>query len=247
MVAIDPRGGSNRYKCNYDFFKKWSPKMAYVLGFLYADGDVTNTALSSRTQYVKFTNTERDIIEKIRRVLGSEHTIQIRPPQVISYRNGKFLNREVFALRIGSREMFNDLLNLGVTPNKSKTITFPLVPKEHLSHFVRGYLDGDGCIYTKYEEGKTRGRIRVIFTSGSKRYLEELKNTLSKAFDIKGGSIYTGNHAFNLVYSTQSGIKILERIYKKKGNLFLERKYNKFHKYIENRQELTKTVTLSRM
>ena len=39
-VAKDPRGGHNRSSINQDFFKSWSPNMAYVLGLIYADGTI---------------------------------------------------------------------------------------------------------------------------------------------------------------------------------------------------------------
>jgi len=48
MKSLDRRGGSNRYKFQINFFKRWSNKMAYVLGFLYADGCIVD-AVSSRT------------------------------------------------------------------------------------------------------------------------------------------------------------------------------------------------------
>ncbi len=44
------RGGHNRYCCDKDFFKHWSDKMAYVLGFLFADGNITDaTKIIKRT------------------------------------------------------------------------------------------------------------------------------------------------------------------------------------------------------
>jgi len=68
MVYFDPRGGSNRYSIKTDFFQKWSNEMAYVLGFLYADGCIVDAAKSSRTQYIKFASKDKEIIEKIKSV-----------------------------------------------------------------------------------------------------------------------------------------------------------------------------------
>lgn len=44
--ALDPRGGHNRYKFDKDFFKKWTPEMAYVLGFMYANGNIMDSVIS---------------------------------------------------------------------------------------------------------------------------------------------------------------------------------------------------------
>ena len=49
MFSIDPRGGHNRYKFKTDFFERWTPEMAYVLGYLYSDGDIEDVRESSRT------------------------------------------------------------------------------------------------------------------------------------------------------------------------------------------------------
>ena len=45
--------------------------------------------------------------------------------------------------------MWEALNNKGCVPNKSLTLTFPskdIVPSNLLRHFIRGYVDGDGCI-----------------------------------------------------------------------------------------------------
>ncbi len=60
IMIIDQRGGHNRHSFNKEFFKTWSDKMAYVLGFLVADGSITDANTSSRTQYVEFTNTKEN-------------------------------------------------------------------------------------------------------------------------------------------------------------------------------------------
>ena len=65
MFSIDPRGGHNRYKFDKDFFKKWTPEMAYILGFLYADGDIEDVRKSSRTQYITFVSVDKEILESI--------------------------------------------------------------------------------------------------------------------------------------------------------------------------------------
>jgi hypothetical protein len=45
-MFCDVRGGYNHNKINENFFKTWSPKMAYILGLIFADGaieDVRNS------------------------------------------------------------------------------------------------------------------------------------------------------------------------------------------------------------
>ena len=71
-TKLDPRGGSNRHRVKTDFFQKWSNEMAYVLGFLYADGSITDARKTSRTQYIQFASKDRDILINIKAQLEDD-------------------------------------------------------------------------------------------------------------------------------------------------------------------------------
>jgi hypothetical protein len=53
-------------------------------------------------------------------------------------------------LTFSSREMCKDVEKLGGIKHKSLILEFPsfdIVPEKYMSHFIRGYFDGDGCIW----------------------------------------------------------------------------------------------------
>ena len=53
-------------------------------------------------------------------------------------------------LTFSSVEMCQDLTNLGAVRAKSLLIEFPdenIVPEKLMPHFIRGYFDGDGCVW----------------------------------------------------------------------------------------------------
>src|ERR1700722_5093049 len=50
-----------KYSVDEHFFKKWNPVMAYLLGFIYADGCMY---LSARGHYFALTSTDESIIER---------------------------------------------------------------------------------------------------------------------------------------------------------------------------------------
>lgn len=237
--TIDPRGGHNRYKFNKSFFTKWTTKMAYVLGFLYADGNITDS-VPSRTQYIKFTNTEKDILVKIKSALESKHKIYRTPPRLVRHKNGEYLSRESFSLRIGSRKMFNDLISIGVVPNKSKVIAFPNILSGYLYHFIRGYFDGDGCVYIYMSKGKTKNKIlrklSIIFSSGSYKFLNGLKDYLFKNSSIDG-FICRSTGCFQLRYDTDESVKLFKLMYKDSDNLYLTRKFKIFVNYFKLRPQ----------
>jgi hypothetical protein len=238
MFSLDPRGGHNRYKFNQDFFEKWSPEMVYVLGFLYADGDIEDNRKSSRTQYITFASVDKEILEAIKKSMGSEHGLNYRAPKDVTYKDGKtYKSVESYRLRIGSKKMFGDLLKLGLTPRKSLTIKFPKdIPDDYLGDFIRGYFDGDGCVFLEKAKGISQPviikKLSVIFTSGSYIFLQGLANVLERKLSVSHDKIYNGSRSFQLRYSTADSIKIFEFIYRNcSGDLYLKRKFDIFREY----------------
>lgn len=218
-----------KYKVNEKFFEKWSSNMAYVLGYIYADGSLDDSPYM-RGKYIQITSTDEDSIQRIKNWLNSEHKTNTKKSNFIG---GKIC----FILRIGSHKIYNDLLKLGLCPNKSLTINFPKVPQKYLGHFIRGYFDGDGCIYFEKSKGKSGQsiikRIRTIFTSGSKRFLEEMNDVL-KSTGIDNGKIYLSKRSYQSVYNTKDSIKIFKLIYADTGiNSFFMRKFKVFNDYFE--------------
>ena len=150
---------------NRKFFKTWSPRMAYVLGYFAADGCMLKNARGAH--FIKFHSVDKDLLELLKNLLGSSHKISVRKP----LRSEQTL----FRLQVGSKDIYYDLLRLGLTPAKSKTITFPSIPASLIPHFIRGYFDGDGHVsVSRYlRKGRNAKISRTIlsgFTSGSKNF-----------------------------------------------------------------------------
>ena len=150
-------------KCKVDekFFNTWSSTMSYILGYMYADGSIIDSPYM-RGKYIQINSIDKDSILRVKHWLKSEHTITTAHSP---FSGGKI----IYKLRIGSHALYNDLFKRGLYPNKSLTVTFPRVPKKYLGAFIRGYFDGDGCIF--FEKGKGKNgtlitkRIRIIFRS----------------------------------------------------------------------------------
>ncbi|MCX6790389.1 MAG: hypothetical protein NTV60_02565 [Candidatus Kaiserbacteria bacterium] len=217
---------------NKDFFKKWSPEMAYVLGFFAADGYMTLNERGAHFWNIQIT--DKNIVEGIRRTIQSGHKIGVRV--------GKGNEKLMYRLQIGSKEMCGDLLKLGFTPNKTKSLSVPHVPKKYFPHFVRGYFDGDGNVWVGYvhKERETKLRtIRTVFTSCSEAFLEAMQEQL-EGFDIHKGVLSKGKgNYYRLTYSVNSSLKLSDFMYNHKvpipEGLFLERKRNRFREFIEMR------------
>lgn len=214
---------------NQDFFKVWSPEMAYVLGYLAADGCMIKNRRGG--YFIEFTSTDRILIENLRRVVGSNHHISER-----IRRNPKW--KTAYRLQVGSKAWFQDLSSLGFTARKSNDLVFPNVPTEYLGHFVRGYFDGDGCVYFNSlafaDRKNKRWILLLLFTSGSRGFLDSLKAILSE-FGVKGGYVFEKSRGFDLRFSHKDSLAIYMMMYHTApiSDLYLPRKREKLERAIQ--------------
>ncbi|MDP1688922.1 MAG: LAGLIDADG family homing endonuclease [bacterium] len=210
---------------NEDFFKKWSPEMAYVLGFFAADGNMIKNKRGAH--FIEFTNTEKNILTKIKRIIKTDLKI--------SERKKKMPGKTVYRIQVGSKEIYNDLIKLGMTPNKSRTIVLPKIPKKYFSHFLRGYFDGDGCVnvcsYYKTGRNMLSTVINCNFVSGSDKLLKAIKNSLTDFGIVKGGSLCFCNRGYRLAFSINDSFALYNFMYKNSSDLFMPRKKLIFEKY----------------
>ncbi|MBP7741409.1 MAG: hypothetical protein KA104_01830 [Candidatus Pacebacteria bacterium] len=214
---------------NQDFFKKWSSEMAYVLGFFAADGSMLRNGRGAH--FIEFTSTDRVLIEHVQRVVGSGHLIKSRE------RGGRC--KTAFRLQIGSKNWFEDLSKLGFTQHKSNELAFPEMPPEYFRDFVRGYFDGDGCVYFKSHFAKDRNKERwvfqTLFTSGSRVFLEKLLSEV-RVYGVQGGRIATKSKSgYDLVFSWKDSLALYRLMYHtaKVADLYLPRKREKLEKAIQ--------------
>ncbi|MCJ7792651.1 MAG: hypothetical protein MUP45_01620 [Candidatus Marinimicrobia bacterium] len=244
-MVRDPRGGHNRYKVNEKLFKIWSHEMAYVLGFIYADGCLIDSCKSSRTQYLSIASKDSSILHKINQALGCKKPLYKVQPKIIKYPNGIYKNSLTYVLRFGNKVMFNDLINLGLTPRKSLSLKLPQIPSQYFSSFLRGYFDGDGCLTLSrpYKNKNRAYRVRLVLTSGSKQFLNDIGSSISEFTEIQSKNIYQQVNSFHLVYCKTAALKILRFMYSdiEQNKLYLDRKYERYLHLLKIKKIRSKT------
>lgn len=214
---------------NENFFAKWTPQMAYVLGYFCADGCMFVNPRGSR--YIAFYSSDKESIMRIRSMIGLENKITQRERNNVNW-------KRLFSLQIGSKKIYANFLKLGLSPNKAKRLSLPKVPDKYLHHFVRGYFDGDGCIsygnYKKKNRGKPSFVLMLRFASGSRVFLESLSRKLSSSAGLNGGGILKNTGGFHLVYSKKDTMKLFDFMYNRvSSQQYLQRKYKKFQEALE--------------
>lgn len=130
-----------KYQVNHSFFHEIStPSQAYVLGFVFADGNVSlrkdkNQGGGNCLQIFLQTRDEQ-ILCDIAREMESSHPV---------FRN----KNNSCGLVITSDGICRDLITLGCTPRKSLTLQWPSIDKSLERHFLRGLFDGDGSVWSQ--------------------------------------------------------------------------------------------------
>lgn len=186
---------------------------AYWLGFLYADGCITNDAVILTLQ----ANDLKHLI-KFRDSLENFTKEPIYRAETNSY-----------CLYFNSKEMINDLKHVGCMSRKTFILRFPTtnqVPTKFIHHFMRGYFDGDGCIYVNPNKSGTNS-VNIV---GNKNFIDEYKRTLFESINKKNDIKYRFYNN-NIVSFTLGGNIQIKKIYNflyKDATIFLDRKQEKF-------------------
>ncbi|MFA5877400.1 MAG: LAGLIDADG family homing endonuclease, partial [Candidatus Paceibacterota bacterium] len=216
-------------KVDKNFFKKWSAEMAYVLGFFAADGYITLNKRGANFWCIQIT--DKALLQSIKKAVQAEHKISVR---------ARVANQKpLYRLQIGSKEMCNDLRLLGFAERKTNNMTIPHIPAHFFSHFVRGYFDGDGNVWSGHvhkDRKKPSRMLMTMFTSGSARFLQELHGRLRLSV-VQGGYIYTAKQGYSrLQFATGDSLKLYDFMYNQQDplprGLFLKRKKKVFEKYV---------------
>ncbi len=201
--------------------------MAYILGFMYADGNMVETKRGNH--YVAIYTADEPLLVSMAKCMKCEHKIAARVSTTgCTYR-----------IQVGSKEWFYDLGVIGLFPDKTKRMRLPVIPEKYVGDFIRGYFDGDGNVWSGliHKERKTNTlTIQVFFTSCSHLFLQDLRKLLH-GLGISGGGIYTPKNVnfSRLTFSSNDTLKIYEIMYNSPHKLYLKRKKVVFKQFMKLR------------
>lgn len=205
------------YNVKHDFFEIIDSELkAYILGFLVADGNISKKE-GNRKQRISFNNAidDYEILSLIQQNICPDTKIYF-----IDNQQGVIKRKLQCRLRFVSQQISDDLQQLNIIPNKTKNITFrmPVLKDIFLSHFIRGFFDGDGHV----------NKNCLTFVSTSKKFLEDIADYFKLPFRIieeKNKSVY---YRLCLNINKNTIHNIYDKLYKN-SNYFLNRKKIKFN------------------
>lgn len=147
------------------FFRTWTPQMAWVLGVIFTDGCMYENEMGGR---IAISSVDAEMLEEIRSHLSSTKEIK-------QLKQSYDKTKSILLFEFFREDMRKDLEYLGLTPRKSLTMKFPEVPKQFVRHFIRGCWDGDGSVFTE------NSKVRASYVCGSRLLVEAIVGHLLEA------------------------------------------------------------------
>lgn len=196
---------------------KWSSNFAYAIGLLVTDG-----CLSKNGRHITFTSKD---LEQIKNFLKALNITDIKIGQSFSESSGKkiFYNR----IQFGDVLFYKFLLEIGLTPAKSKTLQQVKIPQKYFFDYLRGCFDGDGYSYSYWDKRwKSSFMVYIGFVSASKIYTHWLQAQIFENLGIMG-HITSGkkkDYCYQLKYAKADSYEIFNKMYLNKNSLYLQRK-----------------------
>lgn len=222
-----------KYKYDINYFEVIdTEEKAYWLGFIYADGCISND--SKQQLIIELCKQDKIVLEKFISCINGNNQI--------------YENKHSYRLAICQKDFTNNLLDKGVFPKKSLLLKFPntdIIQKQLIRHFIRGYFDGDGSISCNkyYNKGKNRYYYISEFNIlGTISFIESILKFLpSSKYKIKHETKQTNVYKYR-VYNRVDIVKIFHYLYDD-SNIYLERKRDKFMDIIDLENKYSQKYT----
>lgn len=201
---------------------------AYFLGILYADGcnqtDVNTVSLSLQEK-------DSDLLIKLNSFIYKNKPLRIKPNPNINHQTSLILT-------IHSKHISKRLEELGCGKAKTFSLVFPeWLNKDLYRHFIRGYFDGDGCIYNSKDP--------AFSLVGTEEFLLEVQKIMADEIGLSITKLSTRHKERNhnirtLQYHGKNTCLLIREWLYKDSCIHMNRKYDKF-------KEIEKTVHITRL
>jgi len=114
----------------------------YLVGLIASDG-----CLSPDGRHIDITSKDRDFLKRLVEKLNITNRVTVK---------NSGANDQAYHIQIANRNFYDFLQSIGLMPRKSLVIDSLDIPGIYFLDFLRGMIDGDGCI-RKWTHPTTRG------------------------------------------------------------------------------------------
>jgi len=202
---------------------EWTPQLAYAVGLLVTDGNLSND-----NRHVIMRSVELCMLETFKNCLALKNIIGIARKK-----NGDISYRVQFS----NVRFYDWLVRIGLMPAKSCIIGAVAVPDEFFRDYFRGCIDGDGSIQTYQDRYNIyRGRqyvtqrLFIKLVSASEKHIRWAQDKLKVLTGIHGAVIrkppQTERHVpiWELKFAKKESLQLIAWMYYQSDVPCLERK-----------------------
>lgn len=191
-----------------------SEEKAYWLGFIYADGYISNEGF-----IFELGLQAKDVahLHKFNRFMEcNDNNVKYHPKITLDK------VYDGYRWNIKNEKLWNNLKTHGCVPNKSLILEFPDISifsdYSLIKHFIRGYWDGDGCI-------SFTNKTKIVSVLGTNMFLSEMKNYVPTLKDKN--VLLHKNETYVIQTTHKKAYETLKFLYQD-ATIYLDRKYEKF-------------------
>lgn len=189
---------------------------AYWLGFLFADGSVCRF---SNNIELSLKGDDKEHLEKFNAFLKNKKDVKVTK---VCCNNKDYTRCKCV---VTDKHFHDNLISLGCIPKKSLVLKFPnlniFYDHSLIRHFIRGYVDGDGCLsYTK------SGRLTIQII-GTKEFLDVLNSLLPVQASVYRKDERHKHNTYSISFACSSADCVAKYLYKD-STIYLNRKYDRF-------------------
>ncbi len=160
---------------------EWSPELAYAIGIIATDGN-----LSPNGRHLCIRSADYELLETVKECLGLDNEITKKRKLLSVY----------YSLQWGGRAFYLWLKSIGLMPAKSLVLGALTLPDDFFPDFLRGVIDGDGCIRVYQDRWNTfknpkyvYERVYVTIASGSFPFLAWIQGQTTRLCGVTGALI----------------------------------------------------------
>ena len=180
-----------------------------LVGLITSDGN-----LSKDGRHVDITPKERNFLQMIKEQLKFTSRVCIKNEDT---------DKQAYRIQIANKNLYDFLLSIGLMQNKSLIVGPLNIPRPFFVDFLRGVIDGDGCIRKWIHPSNHREQWSLRIYSGSPRFTQWLSDKAELLLQIRGKIHKSSESVWVLKYGKMAAKVIAEQCYYKEC-LGLDRK-----------------------
>lgn len=221
----------NVHSVNIHYFDEWSPNMAWLLGFTWADGSIVHVKNHLYRISWGVSIKDEEIIHAIQKEIQSTHKLDYHKKRISTFYGKQYISQPAVYLHIYNTYLTKMLLEKYYVPPRKSFLdpSYPYVPDAFAGHFIRGFMDGDGSV------GQYGQECRLTLCSAGMRFLQGLQQQVCFLIDVHRGTISQNGKTYQVRWTKKDDlIKLAKFLYPSGDYLYLSRKKQMFDNFFIN-------------